>query len=345
MAETTIGISLRASDKASATIQKVAGQLNQLGKTTGGGSGTGGAGLVQLIDSGVKTATASLGQFGGALAKLGPIGVAAGLLVSGAIKRMRYEAEEASKAISDTVNQIKSWSTHADEVVSKIDKQVKLQQQLNTLNDTLADADAEQRARTRLGNLDLQADAIKQQLEEVSAVREAASKQLAQLGDSMEDVRWGHAVWWETGTEEANKERIKAQEEARKVILDSAKKEADLQSQLTLLDKQREVAIKEVEDEARKKIEESNAKELNSLMTQRSEMEKELARLQRLARAGEGSFSSIFESGSHETSLFLARQDGRITSDTTSTEIANNVSTIATELAGINERIAQLQAI
>lgn len=367
MAETTIGINLKGNDQASQTIKKVAGELGQLGKisTKGGVMG----GFSKLIDSGAKVATQSLGQLGGAISSLGPIGIAAGALLAGAIKRYNYEVEQNINAINDQKKALEAMADVARETNSHIEKRLKLEQQLRDIQDEIDGADAVKKAETKLTNTDAEIEAVRKQIEELDGVRRTAMRQAFDFSESVEDVRMGHAVWWETGTEKANKANLEAAEKARETAKKAAEEQLAAQQRLQVLLKQRELAEKnigrekvkaeeeaqKVQEEAQRKAEQEQEKlaqqaekeaakqrkeQLDALQERKQSLLQELAAMQKMQ--GGSINAGMYEANSHQTALLLDRLSGA-GRDSTSQEINGNVKRITDLLRDVDAKMKELK--
>lgn len=365
MADTTIGIIMKGVDSATATIQKVAGQLNQLGKAGAGGAG---AGFHKLLDSGAKMATQSLGQLGGAITSLGPLGIATGAILASAIKRYNYEVEQNIKAIKEQAQALKSMADAADATNARIEKRLNLEKQLRSLQDDIDDADPVRRAQTQLANTDAEIEAVKREIEEVKGVKSFALRESAANLDAVEDVRAGHAVWWETGTEKANKERYDAAEKARATAKKMAEKQLELEQKLVVLAKQRELAEtnigrakQKVEQDAAATIqkqadEEKRTKEkADAEVAKRADEERKasvkalqerkqglLEQLRLMERMSDGPVNAgVFSGGSHTTNLLLDKLRGA-NEDATTNEVRANVKSIYQTLKDIDAQMSKL---
>lgn len=350
MAETTIGINIKGNDQASQTIRKVANELGSLGnKAKQGGLG----GLGKLMDSGVKMATKSLGQLGGALSSLGPIGIATGALLAGAIKRYNYEVEQNINAIKDQEQALRSMADAAQLANSHIEKRLKLEQRLRDLQDEIDGADSVGRAVTKVENLDSEIEAVRKQIDELDGVRKTSQKLANQFTESVETVRAGHAVWWETGTEKANKANLEAAEKARETAKKAAEEQYALNLRLVELEKEREAAVaavaraEEQVTEEKKKQEEQDRKKTNadllkSLRNERSALQKQLREMTALASPLK--LSGLNQANSHATNLLIDRLNGA-GADNTTQEISTNVKTMTDRLIDIDEQIGKLQEV
>lgn len=367
MAETTIGINIKGNDQASQTIKKVAGELGQLGKATNQGGGLGGLG--KLLDSGAKMATQSLGKLGGALTALGPIGIATGALLAGAIKRYNWEVEQNINAINEQKKALEAMADVARQTNSHIEKRLKLEQQLRDLQDEIDGADAVQKAETKLANTDAEIEAVQKQIEELDGVYRTAMRQAFDFTESVEDVKAGHAVWWETGTEKANKANLEAAEKAREIAKKAAEEKLAAEQRLRVLAKQRELdetnigrAKVKAEEDAKKVQEEAQRKEeqerlqlereakaaqdkerkeqMDALMERKQSLLQELAAMQKMQ--GGPINAGMYEANSHQTALLLDRLSGA-GRDSTSQEINGNVKRITDLLRDVDNKMKELK--
>ncbi len=367
MAETTIGVNIKGSDQATQTIKKVAAELGQLGKAANKSGGLGG--FSKLLDSGVKMATQSLGQLGGAITSLGPIGIATGALLAGAIKRYNWEVEQNINAINEQKKALEAMADVARETISHIEKRLKLEQELRNLQDEIDGADAVQKAETKLTNTDAEIEAVRKQIEELDGVRKVALRQAGQFTEAVEDVKMGHAVWWETGTEKANKANLEAAEKAREVAKKASEEQYAAQQRLQVLLKQRELAeknigrekvkaeedAKKVQEEATRKAEQEQEKlaqqaekeaakqrkeQMDALMERKQSLLQELAAMQKMQ--GGSINAATYQAGSHQTALLLDRLSGA-GNDSTSEEINGNVKRITDLLRDVDSKMKELK--
>lgn len=350
MAETTIGINIKGNDQASQTIRKVANELGSLGnKAKQGGLG----GFGKLLDSGVKMATKSLGQLGGALSSLGPIGIATGALLAGAIKRYNYEVEQNINAIEDQAQALRSMAEAAELANSHIEKRLRLEQHLRDVQDDINDASPVERAVTKVENIDKEIAATKKEIDNLEGVRITAQKLANQFTEDVETVRAGHAVWWQTGTEKANAKNLKEADDARERAKKAAEDQYALNLKLVGLEKDREAAVaavaraeEQVTEEQRKQEEQQKKKAdadlLKSLRNERSELQKQLREM--TALAGPLRLSGLNQANSHATNLLIDRLNGA-GADNTTQEISTNVKTMTDRIIDINEQIGKLQEV
>jgi hypothetical protein len=353
MASTVIDITLKGVDKASSVIKGVADKLNGLG---GGGAG-GGGGFAKLLSGGVKMATQSLKQMGGALSSLGPAGMAAGLVVAAAMKRMAYEAEQNVNAIKDQEQALQAMADAANKVNERLEARLRMEQRLREIRDDIDDADPIRRAETSLTNVKAEIEAVQRQIEEMDGVRRVALRMANEHTGAVENVRAGHLVWWETGTEKTNAENIKAAEEARKRAAQAMEKQLALQQRLTILKQEQEKAEKGIRDAqdkttqaadevVRKAAEErdkaSRKDRIKGLQAEQKALMEQLASYKQLSSPLR--LSGLYQAGSHSSALLLDRLAGK-GRDTTSMEISKNVKSISDRLGEIATQLEQMQTV
>lgn len=354
MAETTIGIKLQGVDNASQTIEKVKNQLNGLSRASGSSLSSMTGAFKNLSSAGIKQATSALGPLGGAITKLGPIGVAAGLLLIGVMKRYKYEIEQTKKAFEDHRKAIAEMADIADRQISRLEKQLSVRKQLRQLDDQINGADAVGKAKTNLQNIDDEIATVRKQIEEAEGIRKVNARLAASALEDVETVGAGHAVWWETGTEAANKERYKTIEEAQKRSMEYTRKQVELQDRLKVLEKERVAAEQSITAEQEKQNKEQSEK----MMKRLSEFTKALAKglkesmlsaldaakskLAALIDKTHVDFSGLYEAGSHDTTKLLYSlqyaQSG-------TGDVPQNVASILDEIRQLNSNISQLEAI
>lgn len=359
MADTssTIAVKLQGVDNASQTIEQVKNKLNGLQGASGSAAGSMSKAFSNLADQGIKQATSAVGPLAGGLAKLGPIGVASSLLLVGAMKRYKYEIEETRKALEDQRRAQQEMADIASKEISNLERKLALRKQLRQLDDDIAGADAVQKAKTSLANIDDEIATVKKELEEAKGIQKFSLRQAGSDLENIENVRWGHAIWWKTGTETANEERYKNIEAAQKRSVEYTEKIAVLQDRLKVLAQQRELAEKNITDEQKKQAEEQ-AKISAEFMKRLSTYTKALAkgvkeallksldaakgRLAELIDSTKVEFSGLYSAGSHETTKLLASMQY---AQSGTGDIPQDVASILTEIREINARLAELEVI
>lgn len=355
MADTTIGITLKGTDQASKTISKVAGQLDSLGKKSASGQLS--AGFDKVIKSGVGQLTSGLGQIGGALASLGPAGIAVGTVITAAFKRIRYEIEQNVNAVKDQQKAIESMSAAADKYINSLEKRVAIEKQLRNIQLDIDNADPVDRAISKLDSADSEIATVRAEIERLQGVRDVALRTANEATANIKESVWydpiGHYI--DSAPNKANEELAEA---SRKKAQAAMEKMAELQSRLSVLAKERELAEKNIADavekqknetlekakaEAKAEADRRTKEEISQLTKRRKELEEQL-RLQEKIASSLKTNANLYSSDSHSTTLLLDRLSGN-TQDATTLEMANNTRTMADALVEINQKLEELGAI
>ena len=342
MASTQISIVLQGVDRASATIKAVSDRLNGLAAKSG---------LDKIYGASVNMATGALGRMGNAITSLGPAGVAASALLVGAMRRYKYEVEQAVAAVRDHKQAVEAMASAADAYIASLEKAFDYERRLRQLRNDAEGSDPVTRAITSLDDKDAEIEIVKKEIERLQGVRAVAMRTAVEAAENVDAVGFGHAVWWETGTEAANKENLALAEKSREIAKRADEQLLDLQRRLTLLAKEREVAERGIADaidkqreaeekELAKEQERVRKAEMDGLSKRRKELEGQLRAMQSMA--SQTRLSGLFAAGSHATSLLMGRLEGR---NDANDEVARNVRSIVSLMGDIDRRLEQLRTV